>query len=128
MSTNSAIIAPCVGGFRGIYCHCDGYVKGGVGETLFRHYTDSEKIAQLLDLGDISSLGERVNPIGAHSYERPERGTTVAYHRDRGEELYAAEQASSVKEVDQAFDGPYSYFWDGTKWFCNGEELANKFN
>ena len=55
-----------------IYCHFDGYVKG-VGKTLFENY-DREKLEQLIELGDISSLGETLDE-------------TVAYHRDGGEDL-----------------------------------------
>ena len=123
MSTNSCIIAPCVGGFHGIYVHWDGYPEG-VGETLRKHYTDSEKINQLLDLGDISALGERVNPISPHSFEKPERGTTIAYHRDRGEDMSEPRIYPTVKEVERCFDVSYTYFWDGTEWFCNGNELT----
>lgn len=42
---------------RYIYCHCDGYIEG-VGKTLKKHYTDIDTIHKLLDLGNISSLGE----------------------------------------------------------------------
>jgi hypothetical protein len=55
-----------------IYCHFDGYVDS-VGKTLFEHY-DQEKLERLLELGDISSLGESTID-------------TVAYCRDRGEYL-----------------------------------------
>ena len=42
---------------RFIYCHHDGYIKNGVGETLVKHYSDPETINKLLDLGDLSALG-----------------------------------------------------------------------
>ena len=56
-----------------IYCHWDGYPEG-VGATLKEFYSDRKNLQQLLDLGDISSLGDDI-------------ATTVAYHRDRGESL-----------------------------------------
>jgi len=45
------------GTITSIYCHHDGYVKGGVGEKLVNHYKTSEKIYALMSLGDLDSLG-----------------------------------------------------------------------
>jgi len=56
-----------------IYCHFDGYLRG-VGKTLFEHY-DREKTEKLMELGDISVLGESTLD-------------TIAYHRDRNEDLH----------------------------------------
>lgn len=39
-----------------IYCHFDGYPRG-VGRVLRRHYTDPDKVAKLMEMGDISVLG-----------------------------------------------------------------------
>ena len=44
---------------RFIYCHYDGYVTGGVGEKLLKYYQNPETINKLLDLGDLSALGEK---------------------------------------------------------------------
>ena len=68
-----------------IYCHFDGYVDS-VGKTLFEHY-DQEKLEKLLELGDISSLGESTID-------------TVAYCRDRGEDL----KFQSFKDVEELFE------------------------
>ena len=73
MATRSKIaIENQDGTVTAIYCHWDGYVNG-VGKTLFENY-DREKLEQLIELGDISSLGETLDE-------------TVAYHRDNGEDL-----------------------------------------
>ena len=68
-----------------IYCHFDGYLEG-VGKTLFNHY-DQEKLEKLLELGDISSLGESTID-------------TVAYCRDRGEDL----KFQSFKNIEELFE------------------------
>lgn len=47
------------GTIRVIYCHWDGYPEG-VGATLAEHYTESAKIDALLNLGDLSTLGDTV--------------------------------------------------------------------
>lgn len=54
-----------------IYCHFDGY-PDGVGSTLENHYTDVDKIEELIEGGDISSLRETLE-------------STIFYRRDRGE-------------------------------------------
>lgn len=71
-----------------IYCHNSGYL-GGVGRMLYNEYRDIDKIKALMSLGDISVLGERLtpDPNSEHSFDNPQEGVTVAYHRDRGEEL-----------------------------------------
>lgn len=75
MATRSRIaIENQDGTVQSIYCHFDGYLKG-VGKTLFNHY-DREKLEKLIELGDISSLGESTE-------------NTVAYARDRGEDLHS---------------------------------------
>ena len=55
------------------YVHSDGY-PSYVGKMLLENYSSREKVKALLELGDLSSL--RDSPT-----------STVAYHRDRGEDL-----------------------------------------
>ena len=119
MSTRSAIIYhnPETNLYYGIYCHSDGYPEG-VGNTLNIHYTDPKKIEMLVNLGHISSLGERVEPIGEHSFEDRERGTTVAYHRDRGESYDGPYSAPTWKEVAKRIDHAYSYVFENGAWVC----------
>lgn len=77
---------------KAIYSHYDGY-PSGVGKILLEHYQDLNKIKDLIALGDISSLGELVAPLEddkTHSFKSPTDRVTVAYHRDRGEELNPA--------------------------------------
>lgn len=45
------------GTFFAIYCHFDGYVKGGVGEELFRNYKERSKVEDLISQGDRRTLG-----------------------------------------------------------------------
>jgi hypothetical protein len=92
MSTRSRIaIENQDGTVDSIYCHFDGYLSG-VGKTLFNHY-DQEKLEKLLELGDISSLGESTID-------------TIAYHRDRGEDLYF----KTFKDVEDLFENGFNSF------------------
>ncbi len=43
-----------------VYCHFDGYVEGGVGDTLTAHY-NSDNVEELLKNGDMSSLDYTVS-------------------------------------------------------------------
>jgi hypothetical protein len=118
MSTHSAIVEKTsTGQYRGIYCHWDGY-PDGVGATLKEHYTDPNKVSALIDLGDISSLGENVAPSGKfdHSYGNPEEGVTVAYGRDRGEEGTETKVGATLEEVVHQIDGEYIYLFENGKW------------
>lgn len=129
MSTRSAIVLKMKGGtFAGIYCHNDGY-PSGVGKTLLEHYKEPEKIRQLIELGDLSSLDERVEPVGPHGFGRgettePEPGTTVAYMRDRGEKDCVARTSKKLKEVLDKIDHEYAYVFADGSWTCNGKPLA----
>jgi hypothetical protein len=72
------------GSVLSIYCHHDGYVEHN-GHILQTHFQDPEKVKELIELGDISSLKKNVSPTGPHSFNEPERDVVVAYSRDRGE-------------------------------------------
>lgn len=43
---------------KGIYCHYDGYLKGGVGEILYNIVTDSYHAESLIEMGNRSYLDE----------------------------------------------------------------------
>ncbi len=121
MATRSSIsIKTSDGKYRGIYVHNDGYLSYN-GRVLKEHYTDVDKINRLIDLGDISSLGERVEPIGEHSFDKSERGTTVAYGRDRGETDVDFKVVDDLKSIPDNYDSEYDYVWDdGWKLLENG--------
>jgi hypothetical protein len=67
-----------------VYCHWDGYVEG-VGFTLVENYDSIELAKELINLGDISSLGYNISTDEPHTFENRVKGVTVFYGRDRGE-------------------------------------------
>lgn len=113
------------GEIKAVYCHWDGYPEY-VGRTLVANYFTAEKIEELLALGDLSSLGERVKPNEneVHSYDNPVQDVTVAYHRDRGEELQEARTFKTIDEVIEYFDwNEYYYIFEDGEWYvyyCDG--------
>ena len=101
----------------GIYCHFGGYPEHH--ELILKnHYNSTDKVNELLTLGDISSLGIKVKPdTQEHSFESKEDDCTVAYHRDRGEELNPATDLGTNFEMVKIralnrYDAEYLYIWD----------------
>lgn len=94
MATRSTIALEYADGTVGqVYCHWDGYLENN-GKILLNHYSDPFKLRDLLDLGDISSLGINVGRKHAFSPFEGDRadheaavaeGCTTFYGRDRGE-------------------------------------------
>ena len=59
MGTRSFIAMKTQAGYRGVYCHWNGYLED-VGRIRRRHYTNCAKLAELIEHGDISSLGAEI--------------------------------------------------------------------
>lgn len=120
MSTRSTIgIKNEKGEIKAVYCHWDGYPEW-VGRILVKHYDTTEKVEELLALGDLSSLGERVKPNEneEHSFENPIDDVTVAYHRDRGEALNEARTFNAIGEVMAYFNwNEYYYIFENGEWY-----------
>ena len=107
MSTRSIIASSINGQTTGIYCHFDGYESHHA--PILRNYSEADARA-LIALGSISQLAERVAPREgeSHSYRSPVDGVVVAYHRDRGEDLYPAR----VCTKETACQEEYVYLFD----------------
>lgn len=92
MSTHSRIgIVRQVGSaskVESIYCHFDGYLTQ-VGEKLLTHWSDLDKLNELIALGDLSCLGTVIgekHDFDTHvNSEAYASGWCLAYDRDRGE-------------------------------------------
>lgn len=114
MATRSRIaIENQDGTVTSIYCHFDGYLDG-VGKKLFNHY-DREKTEKLIELGDISVLGESTL-------------NTIAYCRDRGEDhcFQTHSRVEALFEMDSSVDYIYCLTKDGV-WLVSrfGGEVEN---
>ena len=123
MATRSRIgIEDKDGSVRSVYCHWDGYPSNN-GKILNTHYTDRAKVEALIALGSISSLQENVEiPEGVeHTFENQHPGITVAYHRDRGEDL-SIENHYNKESFMKGDVEEYGYlFTQDGKWkFING--------
>lgn len=92
------------GTVKSVYCHWDGCLSNN-GKILLECY-DRDKTLDLVKLGDLSSLGDQVDPTGPHSFASPQSGVTVAYHRDRGERL----SVRTNKSVEDFFKSDYEEY------------------
>lgn len=128
MGTRSTIwIQNADGTFEGIYCHWDGYIDG-VGATLAHHYTSEAKVRLLISLGAISSLEkytghwQSANSLN-HTFDQPMKDITVAYCRDRGEDLVI------YKEVHQedTKQEEYNYVFTNGQWFVCCDETRDEY-
>ena len=110
MATRSRIaIEDQDGTVRSIYCHWDGYPEYN-GVVLKENYQTQEKVEELIALGSISSLKPLVAPPegATHTFDNPLEDVTVAYHRDRGEEL-SIKDHGKVQEFANSDIEQYGY-------------------
>lgn len=89
-----------------IYCHCDGYVKGGVGQLLDSKYTTLDVVQALIDGGDCSYIEEEDGPY-YHNNRKTEANTVKEPEFIKGswpqiEYIYMFDKDSgwSVREVN----------------------------
>jgi hypothetical protein len=102
-----------------IYCHWDGYIEHN-GRILKQYYSTPELAQELISHGDLSVLGDYINPVGTHTFDKPEENCCVYYGRDRGEYNTAARvfnnwtiftQKRSAEEYD------YFYSAEHNRWY-----------
>jgi hypothetical protein len=90
MGTRSTIALEYADGtVEQVYCHWDGYLSHN-GQILHKHYSDPFKLRDLIDLGDMSSLGERLGT--QHAFDKAPEGECTFYLRDRKEQGCKAKQ------------------------------------
>ena len=117
MSTRSLIgIKNEDGSITNVYCHFDGYLDG-VGITLVNYYDTEEKVYELLEHGDMSSLGEDIK--------------SCKFYKDNGEDDVDAKTIpSSVPDVEdvyyvsgQNYWADYVYLFKNGKWYYTRESV-----
>jgi len=84
MGTRSTIALEFADGtVEQVYCHWDGYLDHN-GKILAEHYSDPFVLRDLIDMGDMSSLGERIGT--QHAFDKAPEGECTFYLRDRKEQ------------------------------------------
>ena len=129
MATRSAIGMRTVDGrITAVYCHWDGYPSNN-GRILMEHYTNPDKIVELITLGGISSLRPEIgvkHPFSKFECKDGEydealyEDMTTFYHRDRGEDLEVRVFNDAMDFVENFDWGvEYLYLWNGKEWLVN---------
>ena len=115
MGTQAIIAVKTTKGYTSVTVNYDGDT---LLSTLSKYYDTSFKARELVNYGNISTLGKRIHPIGEHSFNNREDGTTTYYHRDRGEKLFK----NTYRNQKQMFDFiksmccDYVYYFNGKEW------------
>ena len=103
----------------GIYCHSDGYLTYN-GAMLLDHYSDREKVKELISLGDLSTLLPKLHPDKdkPHSFDFDKRQDDVCvfYGRDR-DEIGVEPTTVDLEKLDKDIFIEYVYvFGLDNKW------------
>ncbi|MDD6846879.1 MAG: hypothetical protein PUE07_05125 [bacterium] len=101
MSTRSYILEEQEDGtYKGVYCHCDGYLTYN-GAMLLDHYATKERVEKLISMGNLSSLHENIEPDPSlpHDFNDRQKDVCVFYGRDRGEKGQEA-MTMDLKDID----------------------------
>ena len=110
-----------------IYCHFDGYPEHN-GAILREHYSNINRVNELLNLGDLSVLGKFIGE--KMDFNKRVQDTCLAYGRDRGESN-VGKKNSGYDELITNQNVDYVYIFDGDYWECHSTyspELINLYN
>ena len=135
MGTRSSIAIKTEDGIKAIYCHWDGYVDHN-GKILKEFYNTTDKVNELIALGDLSSLRQEIGDkqnFDAKFTDEPElpmsENWCMAYGRDRGESDTEAQTFETIAEWVEAEAErwcEYFYLFDGQDWIVsNGKKDAS---
>lgn len=124
-----------------IYCHFDGYPEG-VGKTLLEHWTDPEKVNELMAQGDLSALGsvigedqgtdwfDKRHSVLWGTYEEPRDPSEdprnewcLFYRRDRGEKEVDSVTHSLDEFPDYGQEAEYVFDPEDGVWRVRSEQL-----
>lgn len=117
MSTNASVHVKDVSGkVRSIYVHWDGYLSH-VGRLLRDNYNTQRAAAELIEMGDCSSLGETLDDSEFYNRDRNESWSDV-------QPTESDDLQSSLELNSQEFD----YYFDGGQWHLVSDGVAIPFS
>ena len=91
------------------YHHWDGYPEG-LGKKLVKDYNSRDKIAELIDGGDMSSC------MSTHNWDMEECEEHVQYYSLRGEDCPPYHHESVDHFLNWQTDGEFAYLWRNNQW------------
>ena len=130
MATRSTIAyRTAEGKIRAVYCHWDGYPAYN-GAMLQEHYRDPAKVAALVTLGNISSLGRLIGEKHDFDWRDDDAGFTTYYGRDRGEPDQDAKEFETVADWVEHYKSSwaeYFYLFNGDHWIVTNGHTEGGF-
>lgn len=127
MSTHCGIAVKTEKGYNTIYVHHDGY-ESYMYPMLTQNYNTEERATDLVSLGDASSIQERMVPSreSGHSFDNPEDGVCIFYHRDRGERWEDNKPHTYPTKSELLNILYYNYIWEDGQWdaYKNGRKIS----
>lgn len=102
------------GSIKSIYCHWDGYLAHS-GRILSEHYNTLDKVKSLVELGNLSSLGENLGYEHSFGLENANYVGCIAYGRDRNQ----ANTKPIIHDSLEAFlryREAFNYLFDRDTW------------
>ena len=116
MATHCGVSIKTDKGYETIYCHNDGSPEHML-PVLTKNYNSEALAARLISYGDASFIADKLKPTTSfHTFDSPERGVCIFYHRDRHEPWEDNEPAfySTKQELTGYFY--YTYLWQDGCW------------
>jgi len=103
-----------------IYCHWDGYPSHN-GKMLLNRYNDISIVNQLMLLGDLSSLREKLYPNDSkpHTFQNQQDDVCVAYGRERSEsdvDCKIFKDIGDFEKLANNTDAEYQYLFEVGRW------------
>jgi len=116
MGTRSRIGLQLEGQIISVYHHWDGYPEW-LGVTLNKKFNTREKVAELIDGGDMSSCDSEYG--WDYNEESKREVSAPTYYSERGEDCppKISESITEYLDLAEKTDGEYAYVFDGT-WTC----------
>lgn len=115
-----------IGNYRSfIYCHYDGYPEYN-GKILKKYYKDPKKVDDLISLGNIDILAEKINPdpTKPHNEDNRQKDVVLAYHRDGKVDWEDAKPKVMSKDFEAKDTSiEYIYYFDENKKLWKYKEL-----
>ena len=130
MSTHAAIayLIPKTNTVTAVYLHNDGEFNSA-GILLNTYYNTDTKVKTLINLGNLCILAPSLEPPlrKTHNFDHRYPGVTIAYHRDRGENLTIYKlpyDVNIMENLQNACSCDYVYLYINHRWYAGNSSYS----
>lgn len=111
-----------------IFCNWDGDLAH-VGKILLNNYYNEEQIDALLELGNLTDLGETIGgKVDFYKFCQAdgEKSQCLAFERDRGEHSQPKKRFNSRDAYERYANQDYNYLFEKNCWIVKDSRGTNK--